>query len=420
VRDKYACMSDSAPTPDVETRLRRTLTLPWLVFYGLGVTVGAGIFALIGEIVALAGTAAPMAFLVAGLVAGVTGYSYALLVSVYPYAGGAAIFVTRGLGSSLGALAGFGVAATGIISGATIALAFAGYASTLVGLPEWLFVTTVVTLLAGIAWWGVRESLIFAAAITILEVGTLVVIVLFGLPLFADLPPLAELAGVAGGPASLAAILPGIVIAFFAFIGFEDIVNMAEETVDASATAPAAIIWTLSVTLVIYIALALVAVTLPDREALTNSDAPMATLFTAVTCMNGQPVSAIAAIAMINGILVLIVMSARLFYGMAREGLMPAWFGAVDERRRTPARATFVAAGIILVLALSLPLVHLAEMSSLVVLSVFALVNLSLFALGGSRESAGLGGWRYWGLFGAGLCIAILIFQLLGRLGLLS
>jgi APA family basic amino acid/polyamine antiporter len=413
-------MSDAAPTPDVETRLRRTLTLPWLVFYGLGVTVGAGIFALIGEIVGLAGTAAPTAFLVAGLVAGVTGYSYALLVSVYPYAGGAAIFVARGLGSSLGALAGFGVAATGIISSATIALAFAGYASTLVGLPEWLFVTTVVTLLAGIAWWGVRESLIFAAAITILEVGTLIVVVLFGLPLFADLPPLAELAGVAGGLTSLAAILPGIVIAFFAFIGFEDIVNMAEETVDASATAPAAIIWTLGVTLVIYIALALVAVALPDREALTNSDAPMATLFAAVTGMNGQPISAIAAIAMINGILVQIVMSARLLYGMAGEGLIPAWFGVVDERRRTPARATFVVAGVILVLALSLPLVHLAEMTSLVVLAVFALVNLSLFALGGRRETAGLGGWRYWGLFGAGLCIAILMFQLLGRLGLLS
>ena len=413
-------MSDAVPTPDVETRLRRTLTLPWLVFYGLGVTVGAGIFALIGEIVGLAGTAAPAAFLVAGLVAGVTGYSYALLVSVYPYAGGAAIFVARGLGSPLGALAGFGVAATGIISSATIALAFAGYASTLVGLPEWLFVTAVVTLLTGIAWWGVRESLIFAAAITVLEVGTLVVVVLFGLPLFADLPPLAELAGVAGGLKSLAAILPGIVIAFFAFIGFEDIVNMAEETVDASATAPAAIIWTLSVTLVIYIALALVAVALPAREALTNSDAPMATLFTAVTGMNGQPISAIAAIAMINGILVQIVMSARLLYGMAGEGLIPAWFGVVDERRRTPARATFVVAGVILVLALSLPLVHLAEMTSLVVLAVFALVNLSLFALGGRRESAGLGGWRYWGLFGAGLCIAILIFQLLGRLGLLS
>ena len=409
-------MTKTVQTPDAKTQLRRTLTLPWLVFYGLGVTVGAGIFALIGEIVGLAGTAAPAAFLLAGLIAGVSGYSYVLLVSAYPVAGGAAIFVSRGLGSSLGTLAGFGVAATGIISSATISLAFAGYASMLIGLPPWLFVTTVVALLAGIAWWGVRESMIFAAAITILEVGTLCVVVLFGLPLFAELPPLAELAGFSGGLAGLAAIVPGMVIAFFAFIGFEDIVNMAEETVDASATAPAAIIWTLGVTLVIYIALALVAVTLPDRDALTASDAPMATLFTAVTGMNGQPISAIAAVAMVNGILVQIVMSARLLYGMSGEGLIPAWFGVVDKRRRTPARATFVVAAIILALALSLPLVHLAEITSLVVLAVFALVNLSLFALGGSRGSNGLGGWRYWGLFGAALCVAILIFQLLDRL----
>ena len=105
---------------------------------------------------------------------------------------------------------------------------------------------------------------------------------------------------------------------------------------------------------------------------------------------------------------------------MSGEGLIPAWFGVVDKRRRTPARATFVVAAIILALALSLPLVHLAEITSLVVLAVFALVNLSLFALGGSRGSNGLGGWRYWGLFGAALCVAILIFQLLDRLDVIS
>lgn len=413
-------MKAPPPSPEVDTPLRRTVTLPWLVFYGLGVTVGAGIFALIGEIVRLAGSAAPMSFLVAGLVAAVTGISYALLVRIYPLAGGAAVFVTRGLGAPLGTLAGFGVAATGIISSATIALAFAGYASTLVGLPGWVFVTAIIALLAGVAWWGVRESLIFAAVITILEVGTLLVVIAFGLPLFAALPPLDELLGVAGGLAGFTAVVPGIVIAFFAFIGFEDIVNMAEETVDARTTAPAAIVWTLAVTVVIYVALALIAVALPAREALVGSSAPMATLFSEVTGMSGQPISAIAAIAMVNGILVQIVMSARLLYGMAGEGLIPAWFGAVDPKRRTPARATFLVAAIILALALTLPLVHLAEMTSLVVLAVFALVNLALFVVGGREQHAGLGMWRAWGLLGAALCIAILIFQLAGRLGALS
>ena len=159
---------------------------------------------------------------------------------------------------------------------------------------------------------------------------------------------------------------------------------------------------------------------LVTRGELVASDAPMATLFTVVSGMSGQPISAIAAIAMVNGILVQIVMSARLLYGMAGEGLLPAWLGAVDPNRRTPARATFLVAAIILTLALTFPLVHLAEMTSLVVLAVFALVNLSLFALAARNPGDGLGNWRYWGLFGAILCIAVLIFQLLGRLGLYS
>ncbi len=413
-------MTQAEPKPLAETRLNRTLTLPWLVFYGLGVTVGAGIFALIGEVVGLAGTAAPAAFLVAGIIAGVTGISYTLLVRVYPVAGGEAIFVSRGIGPRAGSLVGFGVAVTGIVSSATIALAFSGYASTLIGLPQWVFVSTIVVLLTVIAWWGVRESVIFAAVITILEVGTLLVIVAFGFPLLGKLPPLAELAGFSGGLASLTPVLSAAVIAFFAFIGFEDIVNMAEETVDASATAPAAIVWTLMLTVVIYVALALIAVALPDRAALVASEAPMAVLFNQVTGFDGDPISVLAAIAMVNGILVQIVMSARILYGMAGEGLIPAWFGVVDQRRRTPARATFVVAAIILVLALTLPLVHLAEMTSLIILAVFTVVNVALFRLGAHHADEKLRRWRYWGVLGALLAGSILLFQLASRAGLLG
>ncbi|MCB1457412.1 MAG: amino acid permease, partial [Nitratireductor sp.] len=111
--------------------LNRILTLPLLVFYGVGVTVGAGIFALIGEILLVSGNLAPLAFLTAGVIAGVTGLSYALLVAVFPRAGGEAVFVNRGLGHAAGWLAGAGVAVTGIISSAAIARAFAGYAGSL-------------------------------------------------------------------------------------------------------------------------------------------------------------------------------------------------------------------------------------------------------------------------------------------------
>jgi len=393
-----------------DATLRRTLTLPWLVFYGLGVTVGAGIFALIGEILALAGDAAPAAFLVAGLIAGVTGVSYALLVRVFPRAGGDAVFVARGLGPALGRLAGIGVVATGIISSAVIALAFAGYVRAIAPVPEWALVAASIAVLAAVACWGVRESVAFAAAITVVEVGTLLVIVVAGLPLLADLPPLPAMAGFGGAGAG--AVLAGAIIAFFAFIGFEDIETMVEETLEPERTAPRAILWTLGLTVLIYVTLALIAVAAPDRAAIAGSQAPLAILFEKVAGGGGEIVAAMAAVAMVNGILVQILMSARTLYGMANEGLIPAWFGSVHAARRTPVRATVAVSVLILVLALTFPLVSLAQATSLVVLAVFCLVNLSLFFLGGRAQHATLRPWRWWGLAGAVLCAAIPLAQL--------
>ena len=107
--------------------LRRALSLPWLVFYGVGVTIGAGIFALIGDILAVAGDHAPWAFLVAGVVAGFTAFSYAALASAYPRAAGEVLYVKHGIGAWAGRLVGYGLIATALLSGAVITLAFARY-----------------------------------------------------------------------------------------------------------------------------------------------------------------------------------------------------------------------------------------------------------------------------------------------------
>ncbi|MAW88606.1 MAG: amino acid permease [Phyllobacteriaceae bacterium] len=393
--------------------LRRTLTLPLLVFYGVGVTVGAGIFALIGEILSLAGDKAPLAFLLAGLIAGATGFSYALLVRVFPRAGGEAVFVNRGLGTIAGRLAGLGVVITGIVSSAVIALAFAGYVQALIALPAPLLTAGVVLLLAFVAWWGVRESVIFAAVITLLEVGTLVFIILSGMPLLANADVMLSAFTPVADLAVMAPVLSGAVIAFFAFIGFEDIENMAEETRDPERTAPRAILVTLAITMVIYVALSAIAVMAPDRAAITGSGAPVAVLFETVTGWSGQPIAAIAAIAMVNGILVQIVMAARVLYGMANEGLLPRWFAAVDPVHRTPARATWAVAAVIILLALLFPLVRLAEATSLVTLVVFTLVNLSLFFIASRQPETGLLPWRWWGLAGAAISAGLALFQVL-------
>ncbi|OOY45381.1 APC family permease [Solemya velum gill symbiont] len=343
------------------TRLRRALGIPLLVFYGLGVTIGAGIFALIGEIVRLAGDHAPQAFLLAGLIAGATGWSYALLVSVYPRAAGEAVFVKIGMGAMAGRIVGLGMP-----------------------IPQTVMVLGVLLVLSIAAWMGVKQSVIFAAVITVLEVGSLIVIALSGAPLLTDAPLLLKVVTPPSDAVTWAAVFSATIIAFFAFIGFEDMVNMAEETIDPKRVMPKAIILTLLITVVLYALISTIAVALPDREALTSSSAPLAVLFEAVTGLSGKPIAVLASIAMVNGILIQIIMASRVTYGMAREGLIPSWFGKVGEQRRTPGRAIALVTLLIVILALGFPLVHLAQATSIVILVVFTSVNLSLWIIGSS------------------------------------
>ncbi|MHA1548649.1 MAG: APC family permease, partial [Alphaproteobacteria bacterium] len=212
--------------------LKRTLGIPLLVFYGLGVTVGAGIFALIGDILRLAGDQAPLAFVIAGGIAGATALTYSVLARRYPRAAGEAIYARAGFGPLAGRLAGLGVVLTGIVSSGVIAIAFAGYVSSLTGLPTPLLTIAVLVGLGALACIGIRASITFAALITVLEIGTLVVIALGGLPLLADSELWARVLTLPVDRLAFDMTIAAAAIAFFAFIGFEDIVNMAEEARD--------------------------------------------------------------------------------------------------------------------------------------------------------------------------------------------
>jgi len=329
---------DTGPEP---AKLKRVLGLPLLVFYGLGVTVGAGIFALIGEISGLAGDQAPLAFVFAGTMAAATAVSYARLARLHPVAAGEAAYASDGFGPLAGRLAGLGVVVTGIVSSAVITLAFANYLRIIVPLPAAVLVLAVVTALAVIASAGVRQSVGLAALITILEVGTLAVLVVFGLPYLADGEALARAVSLPADIAGWSPVLAGAVIAFFAFVGFEDIVNMAEETRAPEATLGPAIALTLTITMVLYIALALIAMAVPERQAVAQSEAPLATLFTALTGYPGTIIAAIAAIAMLNGILIQIVMASRVLYGMAKKGLAPRPWRASTPNGRPRSQPSF-------------------------------------------------------------------------------
>jgi len=396
--------------------LKRALNLPLLVFYGLGVTVGAGIFALIGEILGLAGDHAPLAFLIAGIVAAVTARAFALLSRRYPRAAGEALYATHGFGPVAGRLAGLGVATTGIISSAVISLAFAGYVGTLVPLPAEAILVVLLAAVATVAAIGVRESIMVAAAITILEVGTLVVVAIVGAPSLLDVAIWERLLAPPATLVQFELTIAAAAVAFFAFIGFEDIVNMAEETPNPEQHLGPAIAITLLVTVALYAVIAAIAAAAPDRAAIAGSPAPLADLFATLTGTSPVPISVMAAIAMVNGILVQVVMASRVIYGMAREGLLPGWLGAIEPKRRTPLRAIAIVTAIIAALSLAAPLLTLAQASGYVTLFVFALVNLSLFRIASRADWTGPRRQRWWGIRGAALAGGLLAFEIVRRL----
>ncbi len=393
--------------------LQRVLSLPWLVFYGVGVTVGAGIFALIGDILGLAGDHAPWSFAVAGVVAGFTALSFAALASAYPRAAGEVIYVKEGIGPLAGRMVGYALLLTALMAGAVISLAFARYVASFSGLPEWAALTGVLAVLCGVAVIGVKESVAAAAVITALEVGTLLIVIVAGLPAAVETGALWTVLTPPTQASQWSAVLAGSFLAFFAFIGFENIVNMAEEAEDATRVIPRAVILTLVISVAIYALTAAVAAAFDDRASLVASKAPLAALFEGATGRPGALIAAMASIALVNGILVQIVMASRVLYGMAREGMMPGLLGRVHPRRRTPVAAIILFTLMIGLLALSVPLVRLAEMTSFVILVIFTLVNVSLFLIGRRRQAPPrLRRWRWTGLLGAAFSLALIAFEL--------
>jgi amino acid transporter len=359
--------------------LKRTLSLAQLVLYGLGTILGAGIYVLVGKVAGLAGLYAPVAFVVAAVLAGLTGLSYAELSARYPRSAGEAVYVQEGLRlRALSVLVGLLIILTGVVSAATIANGFVGYLHVFVAVPDWLAITLLVLLLGALAAWGISESVMAASLITLVEVGGLILVILVAGDSLGTLP--ARLPELIPPPDTgvWLGIMLGAFLAFYAFIGFEDMVNVAEEVKDPGRLLPRAIIITIAVSTILYLLVALVAVlALPPAE-LAQSRAPLALIYERATGSAPTLISLISIFAVVNGALIQIIMASRVLYGMSREGWLHRAFGQVHAFTRTPLLATAVATLIVLVLALWLPLVTLAKVTSFIIMIVFALINLSL------------------------------------------
>ena len=365
---------------NAQPALARRLTLPLLTLYGLGVTVGAGIYVLLGATAAEAGLFAPVSFLAAAVVVAFTAFSYAELGTRHPVSAGEAAYVEAGFGSPrLSVVIGGFVALSGIVSAAAVSIGAAAYLALLLGLPAWMLTAALVVAMGAIAAWGIGQSVMVAGAITVIEIGGLLLVIGWSASLPAVVP-LADLVPPLAGPHWLG-IGAASLLAFFAFVGFEDIANVAEEVRDPLHTLPRAIVLTLVVATVLYLGVAVAVLRVVPLAELTGSDAPLSTVFAAAPAVLRDGFFVLAIVATVNGILIQTIMASRVIYGLADRGHLPAALARVSPRTRTPVVATALVTATILALALSRPIGDLAEWTSQIVLGVFVVVNVALIRL---------------------------------------
>ena len=383
------------------------------MLYGLGVTIGAGIYVLMGAAAARAGVYAPVAFILASIVIGLSAASFAELSGRFPVSAGEAAYVRAGFKSKLLALiVGFLVILSGVVSSATISVGSTGYLQEFINLPDALIIILVVVMLGAIAAWGIMESVVFASLFTLIELGALLAVILAGFGTNPDL--LRELPRIVpslGDLAAWTAISSAGLLAFFAFIGFEDIVNLAEEVRRPERVLPRAILLTLVLGTLVYVLVMTVAVLSVPLDELAASRAPLSFVFGHLTGASPVIITAIAIVATLNGVIIQIIMASRVLYGLGKQGNVPAIFAKINRLTHTPVVATVVITGLVLTLALSFRLEGLAEMTSRIVLVVFTLVNMALILLKRRGDAPPHGGFtvaRWVPIAGCLSCLAML------------
>lgn len=375
---------------DQKITLKRSLSLSLITFYGLGNILGAGIYVLIGKVAAEAGYFAPLSFLIASIIAAISAFSYAELSSRYPVSAGEAVYIFEGFGiRQLSLVVGLLIAFAGIVSSATIAHGFAGYMQVFFQAPRWLMITMMILMLGGLASWGINQSVRVAALLTLAEIAGLLIIIFVGID---QLPQLGQLSvdeiladqntrnSISRG-SMLLGVSSGAFLAFYAYIGFEDMVNVAEEVNEPQRTMPRAILLCVIISTLLYALVSLVALSVLTPVELAQSEAPLARVYSEATGRAPIIISMIGIFAVINGALIQIIMASRLLYGMAARGWLPAFLATVYPVTRVPMNSTIISVALILLFALLLPMVALAELTSYLVLIVFALVNLALIKI---------------------------------------
>ncbi|MBI2140448.1 amino acid permease [Candidatus Woesearchaeota archaeon] len=360
--------------------LKRDLNLFTLSLYGIGVIIGAGIYALIGIGAGIAGNAIWISFILAGIIAACSGLSYAELSSMYPKDAAEYNYTKYAFHQpALSFVVGWLMVAAGVISAVVVAFGFAGYFTEVFGGNIHTVSFALILALSALSYLGVRESAGFNTVATIISVvGLLIVIGVGASSFFAEgvSRDFFETPPATGGMGIITAI--GII--FFAFIGFEEIVNLSEETKKARNTVPKALLIAVGASTLLYLLVSAASVQTVGWQRLSSTPAPLKEVVTASIPNSGIFFSIIAMFATANTPLILLIVSARILYGMAKAHSMPWVFSKVGKRG-TPYDAVFIITVSALALTFLGSLKTLALLTDLSLFLIYAAVNLSVIVL---------------------------------------
>jgi len=370
--------------------LKRVVTLPFLVLYGLGTILGAGIYILISKIAFHANIYTPLSFLVAGVVVAFTAFVYAELSSRFPKSAGEAAYVSQAFNIPFVTLViGLLIAATGIVSSATIVSGFTGYLNVFFDIDPIIAETLLVIVLGFIAFWGISESVKIASLMTVIEIIGLFIVIFVSIddvnfnlvqPKNIDLANI-DLTTIDLDLTMWSGIFAGAFLAFYAFIGFEDMVNIAEEVVEPKKNMPKGIIIVLLVSMIFYMMVAVVAVFGMPMDRLLVSTAPFSDIVSTNSNVPIWVITLISLFAVVNGALIQIIMASRLFYGMSKHKVLPGFLSDIHPTTRVPHKATILVAASILLLTLLFELESLAKLTSYIVVVIFIIMDVTLIVV---------------------------------------
>ena len=360
------------------SELKRHMGLFQLTMYGVGLTLGAGIYVLIGEAAGFAGNSMWISFGLAAIVAIFAGLSYAELTTLFPRAAAEYVFVKNAFKSEfIGFLIGWLTAITSMIVGATVALGFGGYFAQFLDIPITLSAISLLGGLSLVSFIGIRQSAWANTIFALVTITGLGIIIFLGFTY-----EVTEPVDYFESPTGMTGIILAFVLIFFAFIGFEDMANVAEEVKRPKKTLPRAIILSIIITAAIYILVSLSSVRILNWDDLSQSAAPLADVATkGLGIEGGITMSAIALFATASTVLITLVAGARILYGMAKSGSLPSIFSRVHSKTGTPWVAVIGIFVTSVTFAFIGDIVIVANIVVFAIVITFAMINLSVILL---------------------------------------